>query len=280
MKKPLRSRFTTRKNLLKRRSGWIAADIFRAATLLCTVGTMGSALILSFNLLVSCPLFAIQQTVVRGCRELTEKDVLSLATIRSSQNILAVNTEAIATRVRANPWISQVHVGRELPDRLIIEIKEHNAVAIMRRDDGLYLLDSGCVPFKKLELGDDADVPILSGFYYNGRTNGKLLDEAMSLMNRLNGSKTAIPFQSISEIQGDDVTGLTILADNGLSIQFGLGNYENKLSRLMPIMNDLAQRGQNMAFMHIDLSDPTKITIQRNLLTPPQRAIADRRLST
>lgn len=281
MKKPLRSRFTTRKNLLKRRSGWIAADIFKAVTLLCTVGTIGFVLILSFNLLVSCPLFAIQQTVVRGCRELTEKDVLSLATIRSSQNILAVNTEAIAARVRANPWISQVHVGRELPNRLIIEIKEHNAVAIMRRDDGLYLLDSGCVPFKKLELGDDADFPILSGFYHDGRTNRKLLDEAMSLMSRLNGIKTAIPFQTISEIQGDDVTGLTILADNGLSIQFGLGNYENKLSRLMPIMNDLAQRGHNMAFMHIDLSDPTKITIQqRSLLTPPQRAFADRRLST
>lgn len=281
MRKPLRSRFSTRTNRLKRRSGWITADVLKAAMLLMIVCFIGSILIFAHNMLVSCPLFATQQTVVRGCKELTEKDILSLATIRPGQNILAVNTEAVASRIKANPWVRQVHVGREYPDRLVIEVQERDAIAILRMDDGLYLLDPQGVPFKKLEWSDDADFPILTGFYHDGRTNRKLLDEAMALMNQLNGLKTSIPIQTISEINGDNVTGLTILADNGLSIQFGFGNYENKLSRLTPIMVNLVQKGQQMAFMHVDLSDPTKITIQqRNLCAPRQRTVTDKRLST
>jgi len=39
-------------------------------------------------------LFRIRETSVRGCKELTEKDILNLASIKPSQNILAVNAEA------------------------------------------------------------------------------------------------------------------------------------------------------------------------------------------
>ena len=55
---------------------------------------------------------------------MTEKDILASAEIKPAQNLLAVNTDAVIRRVSANQWVKNVYIGRELPDKLVLEVQE------------------------------------------------------------------------------------------------------------------------------------------------------------
>jgi cell division protein FtsQ len=65
------------------------------------------------------------------------------------------------------------------------------------------------------------------------------------------------------------VFGLSLFTDSGLCLQLGFDNYDNKLKRLAPVMADLDRRNLKPGYLLIDLSDLTKITVQRrNVLGP------------
>ena len=87
---------------------------------------------------------------------MTEKDILTLAAIRPSPNILAsLNPDAITRRTGSNPGSGRSSSGREFPDRLVIVVRERKAVALLQREAGrLDLLDSDAGNLSmKLELG-------------------------------------------------------------------------------------------------------------------------------
>jgi cell division protein FtsQ len=67
----------------------------------------------------------------------------------------------------------------------------------------------------------------------------------------------------ISEIHVDDIFGISLLTDTGLHLKLGINNYENKLKQLNMVMADLEKRGLRKGYICVDISDITKITIQR-----------------
>ena len=269
MKKINQSRLGTRRQRLRRRSGLFLSDILKVLSMLVVVFAVTSLFIYGYCSVISAPYFGIRETDVRGCKEITEKDVLHLASIGPSQNILAVNTEAITARVRKNPWIKEVYVGRELPARLVIQVRERTAVALLKKDNSFYLMDPDGVPFKKLESGDEADLPALTGCYQEGVLNPHLLSKALDLLSFLSAQKEFPGIRSIAEIHVDEVFGFSIFTDSNLCLRLGYDNYESKIKRLIPVMADLEKRNIPLKYLLIDLADPTKITIQKkDILTP------------
>lgn len=124
----LKSTFETKKYRLRRRLKNTTRECLKAVLLAGIILTLGAAMIYGYNYVISLPYFQIRETVVRGCKELTEKDILSLASIRPSHNLLAINSEAINRKIMTNPWIRKVYIGRELPNRLVI----HSLFALLR----------------------------------------------------------------------------------------------------------------------------------------------------
>jgi len=259
--------YSGRKYRLRRNAGTIVRQITCAGALLLVVMLLAGSLIALFNAVVSAPVFRIKQIVVRGCRELTEKDILALAQVNPSCTLLSINTGAIQRRLMASPWIRQAIIGREFPDRLILQIQERKPVALIQRTDGLWLLDMEGTPFKKLDNGDEADVPVLTGC--NGPPYAScLLPEALELLQRAEACGMFLP-GSIAEIHGDETFGLFLFTSNGLCLRFGLKCYENKLKRLVPVLADLEHRNLKGGCLQIDLEDPTKITIERRNIKVP-----------
>ena len=268
MKNVNQSRLRTKRQRLKRRSGPILSDILKVLLTLAGIFAVACLFIYGYCSVLSAPYFGIRETSVRGCRELTEKDILHLASIRPSQNLLAVNTEAITARVRENPWIKEVYVGRELPERLVIQVRERTAVALLKKDSSFYLMDPDGVPFKKLESGDESDLPALTGCYREGALDPRLLSKSLDLLRFLSASKEFPGIRSIAEIHADEVLGFSIFTDSNLCLRLGYDNYENKIKRLVPVMADLEKRGIPLKYLLIDLADPTKITVQRKEIVP------------
>lgn len=253
----------TRKYRFERRGRNILGEISRAALLVIAVFIITAAMIHGYHYVISLSYFQIRDTIVRGCRELTEKDVLTLAAIKSNQSILAVNSDAVSKRIASNPWVKNVYVGRELPNRLVIEITERTAVALVKRESGFYMLDAEGVPFKKLQNDDETDLPVLSGCFTEEKTDRNLLTRSLELLRFLSTLKDFPAINRVSEIHGHKVFGLSLFTDSGLCLQLGFDNYENKLKRLAPVMDDLDRRNLKSRFLLIDISDSAKITVQR-----------------
>lgn len=273
MKKSWKTKLVTRKNRLKRRSGDISREVFKVLFLSSVILTITAVMIFGYNYTISSPYFRIRETIVRGCKELTEKDILSLAAIKPSQNILTVNMDAVTRRISTNPWVRDVSIGREFPDRLVIEVRERTPVALIHRDSNLYLVDLEGVAFKTLEARDEADLPVLTGCASDKKMNPELIKKSLKLLRYLATSKDFPTIDRISEVHGSEISGLSLFTNDGISLQLGFDSYENKLKRLIPVMADLNRKNLKQGFLCIDLSDPVKVTVQRRNIKGPQEPV-------
>jgi cell division protein FtsQ len=185
--------------------------------------------------------------------------------------LLAVNIETLKKRISANPWVKNIYVGRELPNRLILEVQERSAVAMVRQAGEFYFIDNEGVIFKKLGKGDEVDLPILSGIDGKEGEKSKFLPGALSLLKTLSASNQYNHLGTISEVNIDDVFGISLLTDTGLYLKLGTDNYENKLNQLNVVLVDVEKRGLRKGFIFVDLCDLSKITIQhKNVSGQPQ----------
>ena len=263
MRNSWKTRLATGKNRLNRRSGNIYREIFKVFFLLTVVLMITMTMIFGYNYTISSHYFRIREVAVRGCKELTEKDILLLAAVKPSQNILTVNMDAVARRISTNPWIRDVFVGREFPSRLVIEVRERTPIALIQGDNSFYLMDIDGVAFKRLEAGEEGDLPVLTGCFHGKETNPNLLKESLGLLHYLAVSRDFPTIDNISEVHGSEAFGLSLFTTSGVSLQLGFGSHQNKLKRLIPIMADLTRKNLREGFLRIDLSDPAKITVQR-----------------
>jgi cell division protein FtsQ len=269
MNKRFRPQLEARKNRAKRRAGEVIREIGQAILLTIFVATNTGLLLIGYDWIIRTHYLSIRETIVRGCKELTEKEILSLAAVRPATNILALNLEAIAHRIRTNPWISEVFIGREFPNRLVIVVKERKVVALLQGDGGLRLLDSDGTPFKRLESGDETNLPILTGCVREGRIDAMLVRKSLSLISYLADAKDTPAIGAVSEIHGNETFGLSLFTDTGLCLQLGFDGYENKLKRLPPVMADLDRKNLKLGFLLIDLSNPSKINVQQRSVIGP-----------
>lgn len=269
MKKPFRLQLDVKKNRLRRRAGEVLREIGRVIFLTGAIVSVTATLLIGYDQILLSPHLRVRETVVKGCKELTEKDILSLAAVRSPSNLLTINRDAIARRIRGNPWVQEVFVGREFPDRLVIWVRERKAVALIEKGNGLYLVDSGGAPFKRLETGEESDLPVLTGCIRKGIVDEELVKKSLTLLSDIKGIKDGPEIGMVSEIHGNETFGFSLFTDTGLCLQLGFDGYENKLKRLIPVMADLDRKNLKTGFLLIDLSNPAKINVQRrNILEP------------
>jgi cell division protein FtsQ len=258
-----RSGLKAKKNRMRRRFTSISSDFFAAMGLLLTIAALSSLFIYSYNFLISRSYFEIKEISVRGLKELTEKDVLASAEIKPAQNLLAINTDAVIRRVAANQWVKNVYIGRELPNKLVLEVQERSPLALVKQGSNFYLMDGEGFVFKKLGKSDEVDLPILTGINAEDKTKSPLFLSTLNLLKTVSGSSQYAYLGTISEIHIDDVFGLSLISDAGLYLKLGIGGFESKLKKLTLVLADLEQRGMKNGYLCIDLSDESKVTVQR-----------------
>ena len=230
---------------------------------LLTVATVLSVLfIYAYSALLSASYFQIREISVRGLKELTEKDILTMAKIQPRSNILSVNTNAVTRRISANPWVKNIYVGRELPNRLVLDVHERTPIAMVKQSGDFYLMDGEGLVFKKLSSGDDVDLAIITGVNIQAKPQTALLAEALKLLETLSATDQHAFLGTISEVHVDEVFGLSVLTDKGLHLKLGRDNFAGKLNQLHIVLADLEKRGMKNGHLFVDLADVSKVTVQ------------------
>jgi cell division protein FtsQ len=270
MGRSIKSIVETKKNRLKRRSGKIFQEIVRATILVSAAGVLALIMVYSYSFIITTSWFQLKNITVRGIERTSEKEILNLAGIKSHSNILTLNLKEISRKIEAAPWVKDVSIGRELPDRLVIEVCEREPAALILVDKSLYIMDWNEELFKKLTNSDDVHLPVLNGVYKNGDMDKNLIEGAMALLKLLSSKRNFTGIQHISEIYGDDVYGFSIFTKSGLCLQLGFGNYDRKLQRIKPVLVDLARRNLDKVHLVLDLSDFTKVVVKGKTVVNPK----------
>jgi cell division protein FtsQ len=75
------------------------------------------------------PWFAADEVVVRGARRLGAEGVRSLAGLAAGVNVFHLDVGAVERALEADPRIAEAVVERDLPDRVIVTVRERVPVA-------------------------------------------------------------------------------------------------------------------------------------------------------
>jgi cell division protein FtsQ len=258
-----KSAIKTKQNRALRRFSDFSGDFFSAFVLLSATVLLSLLFVYVYCVLLTMPYFQIREISVRGLKELTEKDILASADINPSQNILAVNTQTVVRRVCANQWVENVYVGRELPGKLVLEVRERTPVALVKQADDFYLMDVKGFVFKKMVKSDAVDLPVITGIKGKEQIDPNLLSNTLKLLKTVSGSEEYGYLGTIAEINIDNIFGLSLIFDKGLYLRLGTDRFENKLKQLKTVVADLENRGMKSKYLLIDLTDESKVTIKR-----------------
>ncbi|MCP3954710.1 MAG: FtsQ-type POTRA domain-containing protein [Desulfobacterales bacterium] len=230
------------------------------------VPLMALLFIFTHDLVTQWDHFNAKTIQVTGNRHLTENQVLALAGIQRGQNILSVNLGLARKNLISHGWIVDAAVNRRLPDGLGIEIREHDAVAVLDLGPG-FLMDARGQVFKKLGPGESDRLPVVSGLVYADIAVGKqpetpLMRAVVDLLEMSHGSAAMIPGMRLKKIQADRETGLTLtLAGRLATIKIGYDRYPEKL-HMLRIVSQFTIKTENLATIEsVDLNNTNRIVL-------------------
>lgn len=214
----------------------------------------------SYRFLLASPLLGIRHAEVVGAKRVSHEEVIDLAGIVMGDNLLAVNTVDVARRIKKEPWIERVRVRRRLPDRVVIEVVEREAAAIVNLD-ALYLVDAKGVLFKRYSREDGLDLPIITGFQREEVKGGEgPLSQVFAFMELLSEERN-FTLDDVSEISVDERYGVAMYTvRDGVKIEIGWDGFRDKLDSLERIIS--LRKGNLAGIEQIDMTSKRGVIVK------------------
>ncbi|MFN8624705.1 MAG: FtsQ-type POTRA domain-containing protein [Candidatus Binatia bacterium] len=179
--------------------------------------------------------FALSRIELEGNRRLSRHEILHWAGLNAHASIWDARPDLLKVRLLSHPWIRNVWVRREFPNRLSIGVEERRPVAIVRLSE-LNYVDRGGYVLGPLRTDDSPDFPLITGL-----DNPKTADfvsvgvhralRFLRLCERFHG------FDAISEVRVDRDRGLTVFSlRRPVAMVLGWGGWREKLSRAARVL--------------------------------------------
>jgi cell division protein FtsQ len=198
---------------------------------------------------------------------LGQSDVLTLAQVAIGDKLLTVDTDAVAARIAAHPWVKSARASRRLPATLVVEVTERRAVALAALS-GLYLVDEGGRPFKRARMDEADGLPVLTGIererYAQMReVSEAAFREALAVLGEYRGRAGRPP---VGEIAIDPGYGFSlVLLEGGAEIRLGRGNFSKKLAQFDRILEAVMAKESGglsaLRIVYLDLPEGGRIPV-------------------
>ena len=232
--------------------------------------------ILVYDLATQCAYFAAQQITIEGTQRLTPELVTRQARIHLGDNILGVNLSLVRKRLLAHPWIAEAEVRREIPSRLIIRIKEQNALALIDVGQKFLINRQGQI-FKAWDPTDPADLPVVSGLDISdlavwgqpqpsekstAQAPSASFQAVMQVLQLGLQQGSILPNRIVRQIKVDRQIGLTLFAFDGVkAINLGYSDYPVKYHMLANLFSYLKRQPNISDFDRIDLNNLERVVV-------------------
>lgn len=224
------------------------------------------------------PYFAVREVTVRHHGRLTDEAIRAAAGIEPGMSIWDVDCARAETRLGSESWVRTARVRRQLPHRVVIQVREQRPVAVLALDGAprLYYVAGNGRIFGPVEGADSHDFPYLTGLAetdLGGREafGPRAIRRALGLL-RL-AARVPLGAGPVSEIHVERARGLTLLPTRPpLPFELGWGRYDEKLARLPAV---LAQwRGREAEITGVSLVFEDEIVVRTRAPKPAAKKTA------
>jgi cell division septal protein FtsQ len=270
-------------------SGWLSRPPVIAVLSLAVVALAWPALRAAVS---GQSYFAVREVVVRAPHGVSAEHVRRIAGVEPGKSIWTVDPAAVERRLRAEDWVRSAHVRRELPHRVVIQLRAERPVAIIAvdgREGGpkLYFLGAHGRIFAMVSDGDGRDFPYLTGLeaadVQGAALGARAIRRALGLLRLV--ARGGAGVRAVSEIHVDRTRGLTLLpVAPRVPVELGWGGYGAKLARLPAVLKVWAGREAEMTSVNVLFPDevivrtrPPKV-IPKTAPKPAPRARRTRRV--
>lgn len=216
------------------------------------------------------PYFALDEIVVQRRGHVTAEMIQRSSGLQPGMSIWDVDPDAVAARLRELPWVRTVRVRRELPDRVVIRVREYRPLAIVRvaeADHPLYYVAADGRIFAPVDGRDGRDLPYVSGLA-RGDLEGPHGRGAEAMREALAALAAAAPYApmlgTVSEVHVDLRDGVTIMPTRPpLPIRLGHGAFEAKLMRVAEILPRWLDRHAEVQSVSCEFEDQVIVRLRR-----------------
>lgn len=221
------------------------------------------------------PYFAVRDVVIHHRGRLPAADLRTALGISVGKSIWDVDPAAAEARLRARPWVRSAFVHRELPDRVVVRVREYRPAVILAVSDaqpGLYYVASNGRIFASVGDTDGRDLPYITGLVradLDGHEGfgPRAVHRALGLL-RLVG-REAGGIGTVSEVHADRDRGLTLLPVRpAIPLVLGWGGLPQKLDRLARVLPLWAGRAADVREVTCIFDDQVIVRLREPLPEP------------
>lgn len=105
-----------------------------------------SFILVCISVVVAMSIFFRVSTVeVEGNQDYTDEEIVAATGIDAGDNLFFLNRIGAVSRMMARlPYIQEATVSRVLPDKVVINVKESNAIATVQSETSAWMIDRNC----------------------------------------------------------------------------------------------------------------------------------------
>lgn len=199
--------------------------------------------------------FAVREIKVRGGTKVGGSEIVTMAGLSHGMRIWDIDPVVIENKVAKHPWVKRVVVRREFPHRVVIEVEERGARAILVLGR-LYYVDADGFVFKEVDESERVDLPLLTGLRHED-----LMAEPQSTRMKIQevlrlGELAEAAALVLSEVRFLSEGGVVLYPmDYPVALHMGWGDWERKLQRLEQVLALWQGREDRLAALNVNFSD-------------------------
>lgn len=109
------------------------------------------------------PFFAVREIAVTGNSQVSSQRIIQLSGIENGTNVFAVNEEAVERWLHIEPKIKSAEISRSLSGKIIIQVTERKAVAVISVNNAFIDIDITGRILSRYKTIDDYNLPLITG---------------------------------------------------------------------------------------------------------------------
>jgi cell division protein FtsQ len=153
-----------------------------------------------------------------------------------------------------HPWVKSVKLRRRFPDTLLVRAEKETPAALVVMDEIYYYMNRGGEVFKKVDVTDEVDFPVITGVSRQGSETREQLQRVAYIMRILESQEGLWSLRELSEIHVKRHAEMSLyFAHLGAEIKI-CDSFEDKIDRLKKVAKHLSKTDRIHQVTGIDLN--------------------------
>lgn len=208
------------------------------------------AVLVAVGGLVYGAVFQVREISVQGISALAEDEVIRLSGITLGMNTFAIDDNQVEKNIESNRYLSFVCVDKQLPDKVVIQVKERVPAAAVKYCGILYTMDNrGMVLEESLNTKADTGLLLVNGLDIHNCRVGTALGlndskQMLTLTEILIELKVMSGLTQMKELDLSNMDNLFMVSRDGFTVRLGpADSLHARLRSMLITLEHLRQEG-------------------------------------